>query len=102
MQDWRSEVSRCLRGAVDEAIAAYREALAAGKVPPINLALAAEILIDKADKFESRQSVEATQINLLVSTYGDRSRDEILAELGMGSEPVETSPVPLSPKTVGT
>ena len=63
---------------------------------------AAEILIDKADKFEYRQCVEATQINLLVSTYGDRSRDEILAELGMGSEPVETSPVPLSPKTVGT
>lgn len=77
-------------------------ALAAGKVPPNNLALDAGILIDKADKFESRQCVEATQINLLVSTYGDRSRDEILAELGMGSEPVETSPVPLSPKTVGT
>jgi hypothetical protein len=76
-------VSRCLRGA-----AAYREALTAGKVPPNNLALDAGILIDKADKFESRQCVEATQINLLVSTYGDRSRDEILAELGMGSEPV--------------
>ncbi len=98
--EWRSEVSRCLRGAVDETIVAYREALAAGKVPPNNLALALGILVDKLDKFESRQSVEATQINVLVNSYGDRSRDEILAELRMGSEPVEMSPVALSTKTV--
>ena len=81
VEEWREEVSRGLRGAVDETLAAYRAALAAGKVPPNNLALSVAILIDKADKLDARQVTGATQVNVMVNDYGQRSREEIMADL---------------------
>ena len=81
VEAWREEVSRGLREAVDETLAAFRTALAAGKVPPNNLALSVAILIDKADKLDSRQVTGATQVNVMVNDYGRRSREEIMADL---------------------
>lgn len=81
VEEWRSEVARGLREAVDETIAAYRSALAAGKVPASNLSLSAAILIDKADKLDARHVAGSTQVNVMVNTYGDRSREEIMAAL---------------------
>ncbi len=83
VEEWRSEVARGLRDAVEETIAAYRTALAAGKIPPNNLSLSAAILIDKADKLDARHVAGATQVNLMVNHYGDRSREEIMADLSL-------------------
>ena len=83
VEEWRSEVARGLRDAVEETIAAYRTALAAGKIPPNNLSLSAAILIDKADKLDARHVAGATQVNLMDNHYGDRSREEIMADLSL-------------------
>ena len=62
VEEWRSEVARGLRDAVEETIAAYRTALAAGKIPPNNLSLSAAILIDKADKLDARHVAGAVPL----------------------------------------
>ena len=64
VEEWRSEVARGLRDAVEETIAAYRTALAAGKIPPNNLSLSAAILIDKADKLDARHVAGAGPTSL--------------------------------------